>query len=163
MLCDQQHCLSITVDSRCFVSTAWTTSVCRCTLTSSPTATCGVRAGTCGRRRHRRRRRQGVTWRHHCAVRQCRSRMKDVSRQTRASTPTTTSISSSGLHRRLTTSQTSPCLASQLEHSLTHISTYSWTVNNSLCRRSVTQYLLYCTVVAWQRFSLYHACFMLYF
>jgi len=40
----------------------------------------------------------------------------------------------------------------------------STTVTSYLLKTPInTQYLLYCALVAWQRFSLYHACFMLYF
>ena len=125
-LCSQQKPKprrNVIVDSCCFVWTVWTTSVCRCTLTSSLTATCGVLAGTCGRRR-RRRQRPAVTPPQHCEVRHCRLSTKDASRQTRASTSTTTTTSiSRGLHHQLTTSRTSPCLASQLEHRQARTST----------------------------------------
>ena len=104
---------------------SWRTSVCRFRRTSSPTPMCGATVATCGLR-PRRRQSATTTRRRHCAARHYRT-TTGSSRPTAASTSIITTITiiassssiSSSLHHRLTTSQTSRCLASPLEHNRT--------------------------------------------
>ena len=128
----------------CVYIAAWKTSVCRFRRTSSPTPMCGATVATCGLR-PRRRQSATTTRRRHCAARHYRT-TTGSSRPTAASTSIITTITiiassssiSSSLHHRLTTSQTSRCLASPLEHNRTFTgnqSRQSWGIVSQLLWR----------------------------